>query len=135
MIDFFLHRIVRKYQICHLSLSYCFPSIYSCRVLSLDLVDDNFDQILILFGVRRMPLCKGVIFEFENVDLENIFIHSVWNSGAIPAYAPSVTSSILLLHLGFVPHDDVLDIFLLLTNMVLALSFHLKTSISKSSSD
>ena len=58
-----------KYQICHFSLSGWLPYIYTCIVLLLDVVDEDFDQFLIFFGVRWTPLYKDGIFEFDNVTL------------------------------------------------------------------
>ena len=60
-------------QRCHIRNFYlldCLPEVDTLRVLSLGVVDDDFDPLLVFCGFIWTPLCEGCDFDINNVAIE-----------------------------------------------------------------
>ena len=99
----------RGRQIRDLSFSGFFPGVDAHRLSLLDVVDECFDQILVFFSVRWLPLCEEGDFNIGGVAFETWFLCPVGVTIVISGSAPDGTGPSLLLHLVFIPHGDVLD--------------------------
>ena len=77
----------------------------------LDVVDEVFDGVLILCGVRWAPFIEYVIFKLGDVSLEDWFLSGVEVTVPVSGLDLANTGTSLLIHSFLVPHGDVLNLF------------------------
>ena len=100
----------RECQFRYFSLLDCLYKVYSHGLFSLDIVDEGFYGILIFFGIIWVPICEYGILNISDVAFETLFLRGVGVPVLIPSLALVGTGPYLLIHLGFLPHGNVLDI-------------------------
>ena len=95
----------------------------SCIVFSLDIVDEDFNGVLIFHGVRRTTLGKDGVFKIGNFALEARFLWGVEVTTPVPGLASASSGPSLFINLGLIPHVDVLTFFVIMFRLLSSHSY------------
>ena len=80
----------------------------------MNIVDEDFNGVLIFHGVRWTTLGEYGVFNIGNVSLEARFLWGVEVPIPVPGLDSSSSSTSLFLNLGFIPRGDVLTFFVIM---------------------
>ena len=90
----------------HLYTSYILFNINYFWVLTLDIVNNKFDVVLIFSGIRWTPMQEHEIIKTYYVALEHIFLGNVAVVASLNATATILITTTLLPHRGSITHFD-----------------------------